>query len=203
MAAAKTGKAIFQWTADLEEQVLDAHASGRTLLDICGPDAPLDAAGTQLTYQMVCAHERADKEFREQISLAIDQFCRVKFDECLKISQDSSGDWRQRLTKGGETVAELNLESIARSKLQIDTIMKMLPKIRPATYGDPKKGPAVAVQVNAGANGIDPKTVQPLDAARRVAFLLAAGQRKVVNGVTAPTLASSVVSVQVADDDEL
>jgi hypothetical protein len=147
---------------------------------------------------MVQAHERADKGLRELMEVAVDQYCRVKFDECIQIADDTSSDWRRRVTNGGQEVDEVDGAVIARSKVMIDTRLKALAKIRPEKYGDPKKGPAVAVGVQVGMtrpDGVPVQNVSDLELARRLASVLERGKRAALAAQTPITVSATVQGV--------
>lgn len=57
--------------------------------------------------------------------------------ECLSIADDGTNDWMERLNKDGEAVGyALNGEAVARSKLRVETRLKLLAKWNPKKYGD-------------------------------------------------------------------
>lgn len=56
-------------------------------------------------------------------------------EETIEIADDGSNDWTVR-QKGEEQVNDLDGEHVQRSKLRIDTRLKLLAKWDPARYGD-------------------------------------------------------------------
>lgn len=83
------------------------------------------------------------KERNDTISIAIAHAREEGFDaiadDALNIADDGTNDYMQRLADAGdEKVAEfiLNGEHIQRSKLRVDTRLKLLAKWCPKRYGD-------------------------------------------------------------------
>lgn len=57
--------------------------------------------------------------------------------ETLRIADDGSNDYMERLSKDGEsTGAAFNAEHVQRSKLRVETRLKLLAKWDPKRYGD-------------------------------------------------------------------
>ena len=57
--------------------------------------------------------------------------------ECLEIADDSRNDWMERKAEeGDEKAGQFNGEHVQRSKLRIDTRLKLLAKWNPRRYGD-------------------------------------------------------------------
>ena len=59
-------------------------------------------------------------------------------EECLAIADDASNDWMERKSEDGESTVgwELNRDHVQRSKLRIETRLKLLAKFNPKKYGD-------------------------------------------------------------------
>ncbi len=53
----------------------------------------------------------------------------------MEIADDSSGDWTTK-RKGGEDVKVVDHENIQRSRLRVDTRLRVAAKINPSKYGD-------------------------------------------------------------------
>jgi hypothetical protein len=59
------------------------------------------------------------------------------FDECLEIADDVSRDTKYVGGRGDSEAAEVaNVEWISRSKLRVDTRLRMAGKLAPKKYGD-------------------------------------------------------------------
>jgi len=73
----------------------------------------------------------ADEEFAVRIARARELGYDANADDCLEIADDSSEDYLE--TESGE---RLNSEHVQRSKLRIDTRLKLLAKWSPGKYGE-------------------------------------------------------------------
>lgn len=79
---------------------------------------------------------QADAKFRDAYSVAKMQQADLIFDECLEIADDASGD-RKTITRGdGSEVEVIDNEFVARSKIRIDTRLRMAGKLAPKKYGE-------------------------------------------------------------------
>lgn len=96
--------------------------------------------------------------------------------ECLKIADDGKNDWMERLSEEEQSLGwKLNGEHVQRSKLRIETRLKLLAKWNPKKYGD-------STQIkHADADGNKLDDINAIDA--RLAVLLGkAGANKAVGG---------------------
>lgn len=57
-------------------------------------------------------------------------------DEALEIADDGTNDWETRERDDGSTYEALNHEHVSRSKLRVETRLKLLAKWDPKRYGD-------------------------------------------------------------------
>ena len=57
-------------------------------------------------------------------------------EECLDIADDGTNDWIDKKNADGTTYEALNGEHIQRSKLRIETRLKLLAKWNPKKYGE-------------------------------------------------------------------
>lgn len=57
-------------------------------------------------------------------------------EECLEIADDARNDWMERRGEDGDAGYVLNGEHVQRSKLRIETRLKLLAKWDPKRYGD-------------------------------------------------------------------
>jgi hypothetical protein len=58
------------------------------------------------------------------------------FDECLEIADDSTGDTKTVEYESGASSTQCNSEWISRSKLRVDTRLRMAGKLSPKKYGE-------------------------------------------------------------------
>lgn len=118
-------------TPEIEEAILHAMSCGITLTDACK-----DAGIHYVTWRNWC---RADAALDIAHAQARDQGYDVIADDCLRIADDGRNDYIDGLAAEGDDVAErarANGEHIQRSKLRVDTRLKLLAKWDPRRYGD-------------------------------------------------------------------
>lgn len=135
--------------------------------------------GTPLT--VICAEigvtddtvrnwQAADEEFSRAIARARLTGFDVIAMETLEIADDGTNDWMEKRSKDGSTYYELNGEHVTRSKLRVETRLKLLAKWDPKRYGDktaivgggPEDAPVQMLNVKS-----------PRERAKALAFLLA------------------------------
>ncbi len=75
-------------------------------------------------------------EFAERYALAREIGEDALAQECLKIADDGSNDWMEHFNDTGSAGWKLNGEHVQRSKLRIDTRLKLLAKWNPKKYGE-------------------------------------------------------------------
>ena len=75
-------------------------------------------------------------EFRAQYDVAKLQQADLLFDECLEIADDGSQDTKTIVRNDGREVQVMDMEWVARSKLRVETRLKMAGKLHPKKYGD-------------------------------------------------------------------
>lgn len=104
---------ICQWIAD-----------GKTLREFCRQDG-------KPSYSAVYDWLEDDESFRTRFARARETGEDVIAQECLEIADDSTNDWVE--SKFGP---QLNQDHVQRSKLRIETRLKLLAKWNPKKYGD-------------------------------------------------------------------
>lgn len=77
----------------------------------------------------------------EDLSAAIMRARDVGYDkmaeECLEIADDANNDWMEKLDQHGKSIGwQINGEHVQRSKLRIETRLKLLAKFHPTKYGE-------------------------------------------------------------------
>ena len=77
-----------------------------------------------------------DKEFATRIAYAREIGEEVIAQECIEIADDGTNDWETRTNKKGEEYQVPNVELVQRSKLRIETRLKLLAKWNPKKYGE-------------------------------------------------------------------
>ncbi|MES2904019.1 MAG: terminase small subunit protein [Pseudomonadota bacterium] len=77
-----------------------------------------------------------DEELAGRIARARDIGFDEIAEETLEIADDASNDWMERETEAGNIIPSVNHEHVQRSKLRIDTRLKLLAKWYPQKYGE-------------------------------------------------------------------
>lgn len=121
------------YTPELADELLRRLASGEPLAQICRDDH-MPAVST------VNEWKTTYPDFGERFGKARD----AGFDEiatqCMDIADDASADFIEgmEVTPGTKTMA-FNAEHVQRSKLRVETRLKLLAKWDPRRYGDMQK----------------------------------------------------------------
>jgi hypothetical protein len=118
-----------KYTDEIATEIGDRLAKGEPLAAICRDDhMPSD---------------RTVRNWMEQdaaFSSAIARAREVGFDalaaQCLEIAEDGSHDYKHKKRANGEEYEEFDSEHVQRSKLRIETRLKLLAKWDPKRYGD-------------------------------------------------------------------
>jgi hypothetical protein len=109
---------------DVAEAIIAWIADGKPLREFCRLDGK-PSFGT--VYNWI----KKDEQFAELFACAREQGEEVIAQECLEIADNGTNDWVD--TKFGPQV---NQEHIQRSRLRVDTRLKLLAKWNPKKYGD-------------------------------------------------------------------
>jgi len=123
----KTG-APSKYTLALADRICKELAKGTPLRTICKqPGMP--------HYATVRRWEVDNASFRALSTRARETGCHAIADECLEIADDATNDWM--LDNNPDNPGfKLNGEHVQRSKLRIETRMRLLGKWLPKVYGD-------------------------------------------------------------------
>lgn len=164
-AAKKGSGSKSTFTQDKADEICRRVSEGEPLAPIC---RELEI-GVTTWYDWV----KARPELSEAIARARLQGFDAIADECLEIADDARNDWMVRRDEDDKSLGyELNGEHVQRSKLRIETRLKLLAKWDPKRYGE-----KLAL---GGADDLPPiKTMTDDQLAARVAAL----QKKVNNDV--------------------
>lgn len=123
-AVAKRGRPS-SFTQDAADIICSALAEGHSLRAIClSPDAPDKAT----VFRWLREHD----DFRDQYARAREAQADAMVDEMVSIADEAT-----------ETEA-----GVKKANLRIEARKWHAGKLRPKVYGDPDKGPTVAVQIN-------------------------------------------------------
>lgn len=115
--------------SEIKENILDWISEGKPLREFCRqPGMPCKT----LVYDWM----NADPEFDGRIARARNDGYDELAEECLEIADNATNDWETRHNKDGSEYQAFNPEVVMRSKLRIETRLKLLAKWDPKKYGD-------------------------------------------------------------------
>lgn len=115
-------------TDEIEAAIIEGLSEGVPLRQLCR----LHGVSKSTVYNWI----EADDEFAGRIArareLGFDQIA----EEALEIADDSRNDWVKRERADGSVDDGIDHEHVSRSKLRIETRLKLLAKWDPKRYGD-------------------------------------------------------------------
>lgn len=117
-----------QERAKIIEDVIARISTGETLRDICRTEG---FPGVTQVYEWM----KQDEDFSERFARARESGHDVIADECMAIADNASNDWMEDNDPDNPGY-RLNGEHVQRSKLRIETRLKLLAKWSPRKYGD-------------------------------------------------------------------
>jgi hypothetical protein len=118
-----------KFTAEVEAELLELLATGKTLLQVCESNDKFPAE----SYVRRKALE--DQEFGAKYTRAREIGYLRMADELLEIADDGRNDW-MTVSKGKEEIEVLNKEHFERSRLRFQARQWLLSKALPKLYGD-------------------------------------------------------------------
>lgn len=113
----------------IESEICDRLSEGEPLAVICR-DEHMPSRSTVYNW---CDE---DSDFSGRIARARDEGHDAIANECLDIADNATNDWMERNERDGTPGYALNGEHIQRSKLRVETRLKLLAKWNPKKYGD-------------------------------------------------------------------
>jgi len=115
---------------ELIPEILEWIAEGKTLREFCRqPEKP--------SYGSVYDWLEQDKDFASRFARAREQGEEVIAQECLAIADDGTNDYMEEKHGDDEESSwRFNGEHVQRSRLRVDTRLKLLAKWNPKKYGD-------------------------------------------------------------------
>ena len=115
---------------DYTPELLEWIAEGKTLREFCRQEG-------KPSYGTVYDWLEIDKEFASRFARAREQGEEVIAQECLAIADDGTNDYMEvQHGDDEESSWRFNGEHVQRSKLRVDTRLKLLAKWNPKKYGD-------------------------------------------------------------------
>lgn len=116
-------------TPAVVEKIVKGLSEGTPLTEICA-DEKMPAPRT------VREWAQNDENFSAAIARARELGFDALAEQCLEIADDARNDWMEKKLNSGETIEVLNSEHVQRSKLRIETRLKLLAKWDPKRYGE-------------------------------------------------------------------
>jgi hypothetical protein len=115
----------------IAQQMCELLSEGIPLRQICRENEGFPAWRTVYDWM------KRDADLSAAIAHARDMGYDAMAEECLDIADNAGNDWMERLDAEGVPVGwQVNGENIQRSKLRIETRLKLLAKFNPKKYGD-------------------------------------------------------------------
>lgn len=111
------------------DEIVERLGKGEPLRQICRDEH-------MPSWHVIYNWANADKDIFSRIRHARDLGYEALAEDCLQIADDAVNDWMSVQEKDGSTAYKINGEHINRSKLRIETRLKLLAKWKPEKYGD-------------------------------------------------------------------
>lgn len=155
------------YTVELADAICEQIANGIPLREVCRQEG---MPAWRTVYDWL--HDEPDfaARFARSRDLGADHIAET----CLEIADDARNDWMEKFDREGTAVGwQLNGDHVQRSKLRIETRLKLLAKWNPKKYGDKQ-----AVELTGKDGGpVETADKSPVESARAIAFALAMGLR--------------------------
>lgn len=117
------------FTQDKADEIVRRLSAGEPLASICaGDDMP--------AVRTVSDWKRANEAFSANFAQAREDGFDAIAAECLEIAEDGSRDYAEKKRPDGTKYEAFDSEHVQRSKLRIETRLKLLAKWDPKRYGD-------------------------------------------------------------------
>lgn len=146
------GYPAIKWTIALEDEICAWLSEGKTLREFCRQEG-------KPSHDAVYDHQAASEDFKQRIARSRERGEEIIAQECLAIADDGSNDWmEEHHGEDKESGWHLNGEHVQRSRLRVDTRLKLLAKWNPRKWGD-------KVQVGGDPDGV------PIQASVKVEFV--------------------------------
>jgi len=135
-------------TPEVETRIIEGLCDGIPLRELCRRDG---MPNWRTVYDWI----EADEDLAARIAHARDLGFDAIAEDILDIADDGTNDWVERKRKDGSVDTVVDSEHVQRSKLRIETRLKLLAKWNPKKYGDKqvvdlgnKDGEALKVESN-------------------------------------------------------
>lgn len=120
-----------EYKPEIVDEILERVSNGESLKTICEtPGMPKKTA--------VFRWQQQNEEFRELLARAREAFADSVFDEVIDLADDSSNDHQEITDKDGNPIGRfrVNGDAIARSRLRVETRLKMAAILKPRVYSE-------------------------------------------------------------------
>lgn len=118
-----------KYTKAIDAEICDKISRGIPLAEICRQDNMPDRS---TIYDWINDNPDFSLRFARARDIGFDAIA----EEALDIADDSTNDWMDRRISEDLTIRVLDAEHVQRSKLRIETRLKLLAKWSPKKYGD-------------------------------------------------------------------
>ncbi|HEX4197576.1 MAG TPA: hypothetical protein VHZ26_09040 [Caulobacteraceae bacterium] len=118
-------------TLKLERAICEAIArTPQGLRTVCADHE--DFPDPRTVYRWLADNE----DFRQAYAGACERRADLLVDQCIDIADDARNDWMERQVADGTIVMVPNPEVVQRSRLRVETRLKMAAKLAPKKYGE-------------------------------------------------------------------
>lgn len=118
-----------KFTEAIAAEICDRLSKGETLTSICRDEHMPEP-------RTVSDWKAAKPDFSTAFARAREAGFDAIAEECIEIAEDGSNDYTERRRQDGSTEEVFNAEHVQRSKLRIETRLKLLAKWDPKRYGE-------------------------------------------------------------------
>ena len=116
-------------TPEIETRIIEGLCDGVPLRELCRQEG---MPNWRTVYDWISADEELAARIAHARELGFDAIA----EEILDIADDGTNDWVERKRKDGSVDTVVDSEHVQRSKLRIETRLKLLAKWNPKTYGE-------------------------------------------------------------------
>jgi hypothetical protein len=117
------------YSAEVAKTICLRLVEGESLRAICSDTG---MPGRATVYRWIACH----KEFRDSYTLAHEFQTEDLIDEMIKIADDTSGDWVEKIGADGKAVMVVDHENIARARRRIKALEWKAARMAPKKYGN-------------------------------------------------------------------
>lgn len=163
-------------TPEILERIIEQIAAGRTMTAICRDE---NMPGKTAVY---AALKACSPSLAADYARARDDQIESWADQVIDISDDAAGDWIEREGRNGQIERAFNMESVHRSKLRVESRIRLISKLKPEKYGDQQR-----LEVHSRVTMLNPSDeLSVAEVARRWQFLKFMEDRAVEKGLLPP-----------------